>query len=129
MFNKFISIESNSDYWSVFWKEEKLNALNQLLPSSPLKYEFGLTIASLTGSFSEVQVNKSLNDIAELLVAKPNISIAITGYDGISESTNRGLVSWIENNIEDNTIERIETYNKNFSFFDALSFEPHRLDF
>lgn len=124
-FNKFISIESNSDYWSVFWKEEKLNALNQLLPSSPLKYEFGLTIASLTGSFSEVQVNKSLNDIAELLVAKPNISIAITGYDGISESTNRGLVSWIENNIEDNTIERIETYNKNFSFFDLRNINAH----
>lgn len=124
-FNKFISIESNSDYWTVLWNEENLNNINSILPTSPLNYEAGLTIASLTGSFSEVQVNKSLNDIAELLVAKPNISIAITGCDGISESTNRGLVSWIENNIDSKTIDKIETYDKSFSFYDLRNSNAH----
>ena len=111
----FYSVESSSYYWGIYVNHLYSRDINQCLEQSILISEnSGLSIESLEGSFNEAQVNRSLDDISNLLITKPYIDIAIYGEDGINNQTNFGIYNWLDKKIEENE----DNLDKSYSFYD-----------
>lgn len=90
----FLSVECNSDYWSVLWNSNRADRIGETLPRTPFDSEFGIEVGGMANSFSTSQVGRSLDDISKLLSAKPWLNISITSASTKNTSTNEGLVEW-----------------------------------
>lgn len=90
----FLSIECNSDYWSVLWNGSRLRQLSERSRRSPFDGSFGITIGGISSGFSAAQVSRALEDVSNLLAAKPIISLAVSAAGGITDACNEGLVTW-----------------------------------
>jgi hypothetical protein len=90
----FFSLECNSDYWSVLWNSSRADSIGSSIDRTPFDAEFGILIGGLASSFSTSQVNRSMNDISELLAAKPVLNVSVTSAASLNNSTNQGLVEW-----------------------------------
>ncbi len=90
----FFSVECTSDFWSVLWNSGRADQIGATLARTPFNTEFGVQIGGLSSSFSVSQVNRSLNDISQLLSAKATLNVSITSASSQNSSTNDGLVAW-----------------------------------
>lgn len=90
----FFSVECNSDYWSVLWNSSRADAIGATIERTPFDSEFGVLIGGLASSFSTSQVNRSMNDISELLSAKSTLNVAVTSAASLNTSTNQGIIAW-----------------------------------
>jgi len=90
----FFSVECNSDYWSVLWNSSRADRIGDTLHRTPFDAEFGIQIGGLASSFSMSQVNRSLNDISDLISAKALLNVSITSAASQNNSTNQGLIEW-----------------------------------
>ena len=90
----FFSVECTSDFWSVLWNSARADQIGATLARTPFNAEFGVQIGGLSSSFSVSQVNRSLNDISQLLSAKATLNISITSASSQNSSTNDGLIDW-----------------------------------
>lgn len=90
----FFSVECNSDYWSVLWNSSRADAIGTSIKRTPFDSEFGVLIGGLASSFSTSQVNRSMNDISELLSAKSSLNVSVTSAASLNNSTNQGIIDW-----------------------------------
>lgn len=90
----FVAVECSSDYWGVMWNAGGLSALSSRSAVAPFGPEFGLTLGGLARGFSPSQVGKALNDVADLLPAKPVIAIGLTASGTAADSCNSGIADW-----------------------------------
>jgi hypothetical protein len=90
----FLAVESNSDYWSVLWNGTRLRNLAERSKSPPFGPAFGLSVGGITTGFSASQVERALDDVSNVLCAKPVISVVVTSAGGATDSCNEGLVAW-----------------------------------
>ncbi|MFZ1006052.1 MAG: hypothetical protein WAN65_04400, partial [Candidatus Sulfotelmatobacter sp.] len=90
----FLSVESNSDYWSVLWNGTRLEGIGDTSIKTPFEKEFGILIGGLSSSFSVSQVRRCLDDISGLLAAKPVLNVSVTSSSSQNSATNDGLVAW-----------------------------------
>lgn len=90
----FISVECNSDYWSVLWNGRRLGQLPSRSSRSPFDDTFGLTVGGISSGFSPAQVSRALDDVTKLLAAKPIISLVVSSTGGTTDSCNEGLTNW-----------------------------------
>lgn len=90
----FLSVECNSDYWSVLWNGSRLSQIADKSRRPPFDSAFGLTIGGIASGFSPAQVSRALEDVSELLSAKPIISLAISSGGGATDACNEGLATW-----------------------------------
>jgi DNA phosphorothioation-dependent restriction protein DptH len=90
----FISVECNSDYWSVLWNGGKLGSLPDRSQQAPFDTTFGLTVGGISSGFSPAQVARALEDVSDLLAAKPVVSLVVSSAGGTTDACNDGLVSW-----------------------------------
>ncbi|WP_312164960.1 ATP-binding protein [Massilia timonae] len=90
----FISVESNSDYWSVLWNGSRLAGLPARSQLAPFDNTFGLKVGGISGGFSPAQVGRALEDVSDLLAAKPVISVVVSGDGGTTDACNEGLAAW-----------------------------------
>jgi DNA phosphorothioation-dependent restriction protein DptH len=90
----FFSVECNSDYWSVLWNSSRADAIGATIGRTPFDSEFGVLIGGLASSFSTSQVNRSMNDISELLSAKSTLNVSVTSAASLNTATNQGIIEW-----------------------------------
>ncbi|MDQ1900717.1 ATP-binding protein [Paracoccus sp. WLY502] len=90
----FLAVESNTDYWSVLWNGRRLRELADRSRAAPFGATFGITIGGISAGFSAAQVGRALDDVSNVLCAKPSLSVAISSAGGATDACNDGLVQW-----------------------------------
>lgn len=90
----FLSVECNSDYWSVLWNGARLGQLTERSRQAPFDSTFGLVVGGISSGFSPAQVARALEDVTDLLAAKPIISVVVSSAGGTTDACNDGLTSW-----------------------------------
>ncbi len=90
----FLAVECNSDYWSVLWNGSRLRNLSSRSQLPPFGAAFGLTVGGISTGFSESQVVRALDDVSNVLCAKPIISVVVSSAGGATDACNEGLVRW-----------------------------------
>lgn len=90
----FLSVECDSDYWSVLWNGARLGELASASRQAPFDDAFGLTIGGISSGFSPAQVARALEDITDLLAAKPIVSLVVSSAGGATDACNEGLSIW-----------------------------------
>lgn len=90
----FVSLENNSDYWSVLWHGRRLGEISSRTQAAPFGDALGLTVGGISTGFSPAQVGRALGDVTDLLSAKPIVSVAISSAGGTTDACNEGLALW-----------------------------------
>lgn len=90
----FLSVECNSDYWSVLWNGSRLGQLASKSRQAPFDNAFGLVLGGISSGFSPAQVARALEDVSEILTAKPIISLVVSSAGGATDACNEGLTTW-----------------------------------
>jgi DNA phosphorothioation-dependent restriction protein DptH len=90
----YLSVECNSDYWSVLWHGERLDQIGTKSRTAPFDEALGLVIGGIASGFSPAQVARAMEDISDLLPAKPILSIVVSSGIGASDACNEGLEAW-----------------------------------
>lgn len=90
----YFSVECSSDYWGILWNTQRLDRLNSLAATAPLDREMGLLVGGISSGFSVSQVHRAMDDVCEMLVAKPVIGVLVSSAAGQNNACNEGLVSW-----------------------------------
>lgn len=105
----FVSVECNSDYWSVLWNGSRLELLADRSRQAPFDSSFGLTVGGIANGFSPAQVARALEDVTDLLAAKPIVGLVVSSAGGGTDACNEGLASWCTSrfgNSEDNPAQQ-----------------------
>lgn len=90
----FLSVECSSDYWSVLWNGSRLRQLTERSRRAPFDDAFGITVGGISSGFSSAQVARALEDVSDLLAAKPIVSLVVSSAGGATDACNEGLASW-----------------------------------
>lgn len=90
----FLSVECSSDYWSVLWNGSRLGQLPDRTRRPPFDNSFGLTVGGISSGFSPAQVSRALDDVTDLLSAKPIVSLVVSSAGGTTDACNEGLANW-----------------------------------
>ncbi|WP_315805463.1 ATP-binding protein [Bradyrhizobium sp. SZCCHNS3002] len=90
----FLAVEANSDYWSVLWNGNKLSNLPARAGKEPFGAALGLSIGGISAGFSSSQVVRALDDVANVLCAKPRLTVHVASAGGATEACNEGLIAW-----------------------------------
>lgn len=62
--------------------------------SAPFGPELGLSVGGLARGFSPSQISKALNDVSDLLAAKPVLSVSLSSSGAGLDSCNEGIAEW-----------------------------------
>lgn len=90
----YFSVECSSDYWGILWNTQRFDRLSHLGASAPLDREMDLLVGGISSGFSKSQVHRALDDVCEMLVAKPVISVLVSSAAGQNNACNDGILSW-----------------------------------
>lgn len=90
----FVSVECSSDYWSVLWNGTRLRQLAERCRKPPFDDVFGITVGGISSGFSSAQVARALEDVSDLLAAKPVLNLIVSSAGGATDSCNEGLMAW-----------------------------------
>jgi DNA phosphorothioation-dependent restriction protein DptH len=91
---KFVAVENGTDYWSVLWNGQQLRGLPDRSERAPFGDGFGISVGGISVGFSAAQVGRALDDVSDLLGAKPVVGIAVTSAGGTTDACNEGLIGW-----------------------------------
>lgn len=97
----FVSVETNADYWSVLWNGRQLSSLVRRGAEPPFDQAFGIAIGGISSGFSSSQVQRALDDVSDLLSAKPVVGVALTSSGGGTDACNVGLIEWARDRYKD----------------------------
>jgi DNA phosphorothioation-dependent restriction protein DptH len=89
----FVSVECSSDYWSVLWNGARLRQLAERCRRAPFDNVFGITVGGISSGFSSAQVARALEDVSDLLAAKPVVNLVVSSAGGATDACNEGLVA------------------------------------
>ncbi|MCE5981768.1 ATP-binding protein [Pseudomonas sp. LF19] len=90
----FLSVECSSDYWSVLWNGSRLGQIPDRTRRAPFDNSFGLAVGGISSGFSPAQVSRALDDVTDLLAAKPIVSLVVSSAGGTTDACNEGLATW-----------------------------------
>lgn len=90
----FLSVECNSDYWSVLWNGSRLGQIASKARQAPFDDAFGLVVGGISSGFSPAQVARALEDVSDLLAAKAVVSLVVSSAGGATDACNEGLATW-----------------------------------
>ena len=90
----FVAVENGTDYWSVLWNGRQLTGLPARSQMAPFGDGFGVSVGGISVGFSAAQVGRALDDVSDLLAAKPVVGIAVTSAGGTTDACNEGLIGW-----------------------------------
>jgi len=90
----YFSVECSSDYWSILWNAARLDRLAARADLAPFDQEFGVRIGGVSSGFSVAQVQRALDDVAEMFAAKPVLNILVSSAAGQTNACNEGLLAW-----------------------------------
>lgn len=90
----FLAVENGTDYWSVLWNGKELEKLPERSLAAPFGDAFGISVGGISVGFSAAQVTRALDDVSDLLAAKPVVAVAVSSAGGTTDACNQGLVEW-----------------------------------
>ncbi len=90
----YFSVECSSDYWGILWNTQRFDRLAKLGAAAPLDREMDLLVGGISSGFSKSQVHRALDDVCEMLVAKPVISALVSSSSGQNNACNEGILTW-----------------------------------
>lgn len=90
----FLAVENGTDYWSVLWNGRELAKLPERSLAAPFGDTFGISVGGISVGFSAAQVIRALDDVSDLLAAKPVVAVAVSSAGGTSDACNQGLMEW-----------------------------------
>ncbi|NIF42512.1 ATP-binding protein [Burkholderia sp. Tr-862] len=90
----FLSVECSSDYWSVLWNGLRLGQIAEKSSQAPFDGTFGLVVGGISSGFSPAQVARALEDVSDLLSAKPIVSLVVSSGGAPTDACNEGLAVW-----------------------------------
>lgn len=90
----FVSVECSSDYWSVLWNGTRLRELAERCRKPPFNDVFGIMVGGISSGFSSAQVARALEDVSDLLAAKPVVNLIVSSAGGATDACNEGLIAW-----------------------------------
>ncbi|MBY5867837.1 ATP-binding protein [Rhizobium leguminosarum] len=90
----FVAVENGTDYWSVLWNGQQLRNLASRSQQAPFGPGFGISVGGISVGFSAAQVSRALDDVTDLLAAKPVVGISVTSAGGTTDACNEGLIGW-----------------------------------
>ena len=96
----YLAVENGTDYWSVLWNAASLATLPRRSMAAPFGDELGVSVGGISVGFSAAQVFRALDDVSELLAAKPVVSIAVSSAGGATDACNDGLIEWCTTRFE-----------------------------
>ena len=102
----YFSVECSSDYWGILWNTSRLDRLAKSGASAPLDREMGLLVGGISSGFSVSQVHRAMDDICEMLVAKPVIGVLVSSAAGQNNACNDGILSWGRTHFSDESSGR-----------------------
>lgn len=102
-YQPFFSVECNSDYWGVLWNANRLKELPRIGHLSPFDKEFGLIVGGISSGFSVAQVRRAMDDVSEMLVAKPILNVMVSSDTGRTNACNDGLITWCQERYSNET--------------------------
>jgi len=108
----YFSVESSSDYWSILWNSSRLSNLSDMHGHAPFDRDFGIQIGGLSSGFNISQVYKSLNDVSDLLIAKPVLNIMISSSSGMNNPCNEGIIGWTRSQFVSSEDGGLATFSK-----------------
>jgi DNA phosphorothioation-dependent restriction protein DptH len=97
--HSYLSLVSNSDYWSVLWNKDIVPSLGTTVQDSIFNSEFGIIIEGLSTGFSVQQVKRSIEEVGRLSAAKSTLQVSIESDTGGSSSCNEGIDKWCTENL------------------------------
>jgi DNA phosphorothioation-dependent restriction protein DptH len=106
----YFSVECSSDYWGILWNTNRLDRLAKLGAAAPLDREMGLLVGGISSGFSVSQVHRAMDDVCEMLVAKPVVGVLVSSAAGQNNACNDGILSWARKNFATNTDQNHDEY-------------------
>jgi hypothetical protein len=121
----YLAVENGTDYWSVLWNGKELDKLPARSLAAPFGEEFGISVGGLSVGFSAAQVVRALDDVSELLAAKPVVGVAVSSAGGTTDAFNQGLIEWSTSRFqEDRRRRRLQAVGPRFlEVYDERSHE------
>ncbi len=105
----FFAVECSSDYWSILWNGKRLDTLAKLANLPPFDEEFGIRIGGISSGFSLSQVRRALDDVSEMLAAKPVVNVMISSSSGQTNACNEGISAWCKERLGTQENESLST--------------------
>ncbi|MDE3799576.1 ATP-binding protein [Sinorhizobium meliloti] len=99
----FLAVENGTDYWSVLWNGRELAKLPERSLAAPFGDDFGISVGGISVGFSASQVMRALDDVSDLLAAKPVVAVAVSSAGGMTDACNQGLVDWCTLRFQDDS--------------------------
>lgn len=93
---RFISVASSSDYWSVLWNCDRITEVSSKQLGDIFSQAFGIEIHGLQTGFSVQQVVRSLVEVERLSSGRSTLRVAIMSDTTGSSSCNEGVQSWAQ---------------------------------
>ncbi|WP_439547059.1 hypothetical protein [Sandarakinorhabdus sp.] len=97
----YLAVENGTDYWSTLWNGRELEKLPTRSLDAPFGEAFGVSVGGISVGFSPAQVMRALDDVTELLAAKPTIAVAVSSAGGSTDACNQGLLEWCTSRLQD----------------------------
>jgi DNA phosphorothioation-dependent restriction protein DptH len=95
----FLSLSSDSDYWSVLWNKDTVASLGSNGVESLFTADFGLVVAGLSSGFNSQQVRRSMDEVSKLSSGKSALRVSIESDTTGSSSSNDGINVWCAENL------------------------------
>lgn len=102
----FLAVENGTDYWSVLWNGRELEKLPERSLAAPFGDAFGISVGGISVGFSAAQVIRALDDVFDLLAAKPVVAVAVSSAGGTTDACNQGLVQWCASRLQQDSRRR-----------------------
>jgi hypothetical protein len=99
----FLAVQNGTDYWSVLWNGRELEKLPERSLAAPFSDPFGISVGGISVGFSAAQVMRALDDVSDLLAAKPVVAVAVSSAGGTTEACNQGLVEWCTSRFQEDS--------------------------
>ncbi|WP_026935163.1 hypothetical protein [Christiangramia echinicola] len=100
-YKTFLSIDSDSTYWSLLWNSEKLNEIKNIKTTSIFDKTFGLQIQGLDDGLSSTQIEHTLSDIFQIKSGQNSINAQVFSESSETNLFNEGVANWVSNNLGD----------------------------
>jgi DNA phosphorothioation-dependent restriction protein DptH len=114
----FVSVASDSDYWSVLWNTDRISEIGSKESNAVFHSAFGLEIQGLSTGFSVQQVVRSLNEIERLSSGKSTLRIALASDTTGSSSCNEGIETWCRSSLGEEGDEWFPAGGNSLQVFD-----------
>ena len=121
----YFSVECSSDYWGILWNASRLDRLAAAATDSPFNKEFGILVGGVSSGFNVSQVHRALDDVSEMLVAKPVINVLVTSASGQNNACNKGIISWCRKHFSLQDDERLALKSLGRRFLQILDDRKH----